>query len=122
MQSEKIVAFVVGLPIHCDGQESQKSKECRVFAKWLADETELPLRMFDERFTTADAKRRISGVGYTRKKKKKRLDAVAALVLLESFLEASRYRGEIAGEPLESTLDASAANAPPLGGAPLDDQ
>ncbi len=98
-KQERVAAFVVGLPIHCDGGESEKSKECREFAKWLAAETELPVRLFDERFTTADAKRRMMAGGYTRGKEKKRIDAVAALVILESFIEASRYRGQTAGEP-----------------------
>ena len=109
---ERVEAFVVGLPIHCDGGESQKSRECREFAKWLANETQLPVRLFDERFTTADAKRRISGSGFSRNKKKKRVDAIAALVLLESFLEASRYRGEIAGQEIDS---------PAAGGTSLDE-
>lgn len=95
---ERIVGFVVGLPIHCDGGESQKSVESRAFAKWLSDETGIAVRLFDERFTTADANRRMAGGGYTRKKKKSRIDAVAALVLLESFLEACRYRDEIVGQ------------------------
>ncbi len=98
---EQIAGFVVGLPIHTDGGESQKSKQCRKFARWLADETELPVRLFDERFTTADAMSRLAGVGYTNKKKKQRIDAIAAQVILESFLEACRYRDEIAGEPVD---------------------
>ena len=101
-REERIAGFVVGLPIHCDGGESQKSIECRAFAQWLADETELPVRLFDERFTTADAKRRMMPAGFTRGKEKRRIDAVAAAVLLESFLEACRYRGQIAGDPVGS--------------------
>lgn len=100
--SERVSGFVVGLPIHSDGGESQKSKECRKFARWLADETEVPVRLFDERFTTSDAMSRMAGVGYTNKKKKKRVDAIAAQVILESFLEACRYRDEIAGEPVDA--------------------
>lgn len=99
---EQIMGFVVGLPIHCDGGESPKSKQCRKFASWLAAETELPVRLFDERFTTADAMSRMAGVGYTNKKKKKRVDAIAAQVILESFLEACRYRDEIAGESIDA--------------------
>ena len=110
---EAIVGFVVGLPIHLDGGESKKSVECREFAKWLSKETEMPVRLFDERFTTADAKRRLGGSGFSRGKKKKRIDAVAALVLLESFLESSRYHGDIAGEPVDAVAE---------GGESLDDQ
>ena len=95
---ERISAFVVGLPIHCDGGESQKSRECRDFARWLRDETQLPVRMFDERFTTAAAKQRMSGAKLSRQGKKKRVDAIAALVMLESFMESCRYHGEVAGQ------------------------
>jgi putative Holliday junction resolvase len=98
---ERIVGFAVGLPIHCDGGESQKSIEAREFARWLAEETKLPVRLFDERFTTVDAKNRMMAGRYTRGKEKQRIDAVAALVLLESFLEACRYRGSAAGEAVE---------------------
>ena len=104
---EQIAGFVVGLPIHLDGGESQKSKECRVFARWLAEQTSKPVRLFDERFTTADARSRISGAGYSHNKKKKRVDAIAAFVLLEAFLEACRYRGQVAGQSI---------NTPPEGG------
>lgn len=96
-KNERIAGFVVGLPIHCDGGESQKSQEARVFAVWLAEQTELPVRLFDERFTTADANHRLATGGYGRNKKKQRVDAIAAQVLLEAFLEACRYHGNIAG-------------------------
>ncbi|TWU58893.1 putative Holliday junction resolvase [Rubripirellula tenax] len=112
-KGERIAAFVVGLPIHCDGGESQKSLEARKFAKWLSDETDLPVRLFDERFTTSAAKSRMADGGYTRAKKKKRIDAIAALVLLESFLEACRYHDTVAGESVNSLA---------TGGEQLDDQ
>jgi putative Holliday junction resolvase len=96
--SEHLAAFVVGLPIHCDGGESEKSKQCREFARWLAAETSLPVRLFDERFTTTAANERLAIGGFSRKGKKQRVDAIAALVLLESFLEACRYQGRIVGQ------------------------
>ena len=104
VDQEHLTGFVVGLPIHCDGGESQKSKECREFARWLCDQTNRPVRLFDERFSTAAAKERLTGGRGGRKlshqKKKKQLDAVAALVLLESFLEASRYHNRLAGQSI----------------------
>ncbi|MCL4159863.1 UNVERIFIED_CONTAM: hypothetical protein GTU68_037768 [Idotea baltica] len=100
IKEERIAAFVVGLPIHCDGGESQKSRECREFARWLAEQTGAPVRMFDERFTTNAAKQRMAGAGLSRKGKKKRVDAIAALVLLESFMESCRYHGELVGQSI----------------------
>lgn len=105
VKEERLVAFVVGLPIHLDGGESQKSKECREFARWLAEESEVPVRLFDERFTTADAQQRIAGGGLSRGQKKKRVDAIAALVLLESFIEACRYHGKTAGVSIDAKAE-----------------
>lgn len=107
-RQERLVGFVVGLPIHCDGGESQKSVESREFARWLHEETGLPVRMFDERFSTAAAKERLAGPRsrtqkgnkMTRQQQKRKLDAVAALVLLETYLEASRYHGGEVGQAI----------------------
>ena len=108
---ERVAGFVVGLPIHCDGGESQKSIETREFARWLADRTGRPVRLFDERFTTAAAEQRLRPASLGRRRQKKRLDAVAALILLESFLEAIRYRGSVPGQSVQ---------APPGGDRSLD--
>lgn len=98
---EQISGFVVGLPIHCDGGESQKSIESRRFARRIAAATGRPVRLFDERFTTSAAKERLRHAQHTRKAKKKRVDAIAALVLLESFLEADRYLDQLPGQPID---------------------
>ncbi len=108
IKEERLVAFVVGLPIHLDGGESQKSRECRNFARWLAEETGIPVRLFDERFTTADAQQRIAAGGLSRQQKKKRIDAIAALVLLESFMEACRYHRRAAGVSIDANAEGGA--------------
>jgi putative Holliday junction resolvase len=90
-QRESIVGWVVGLPIHCDGQESQKSKEVRDFSIWLGSYTNLPVRFFDERFTSVLANKLLAEAELTRKKKKQRIDRVAAHLILEAFLESERY-------------------------------
>src|SRR5262245_13416392 len=52
---EHIGKFVVGLPVHLSGEESQKSQEARAFGEWLGETTSVPIEYFDERFTTAEA-------------------------------------------------------------------
>ncbi len=99
VDQERLTGWVVGLPIHSDGNESDKSVAARAFAITLQTQTGIPVRLFDERFTTVDANRRLAMGGASRKQKKQRIDAIAAQVLLESFLEASRYRDEPAGHP-----------------------
>ena len=67
---EKLTGLVVGLPVYCDGGESQSSSNARAYAKWLGSVTSLPVRLFDERFSTASANEKLSGAKLTRKKKK----------------------------------------------------
>lgn len=87
---ESITGFVVGLPVHTSGEESQKSIESRQFGAWLADVTGLPVQYFDERFTSVEAERYLLDAQMTRKKRKKRLDMLAAQIMLAAYLESSR--------------------------------
>lgn len=98
---ERINGWIVGFPIHLSGTESKKSVEARKFAKWLHETTSLPVRLFDERFSTAAADQRLAPSKLTNKGRKKRIDAVAAQVLLESFLEAARNRTDLPGLGLD---------------------
>ena len=89
-QENSIGGWVVGLPIHCDGRESMKSREARQFAKWLSEETELPVRFVDERFTTSLANRMLRDAELTHKKRKKQVDKIAALLILEAYLDSTK--------------------------------
>jgi putative Holliday junction resolvase len=88
VEEERVSQFVVGLPVHNDGQESQKSFEAREYGKWLAETTGVGVGYFDERFTTAQAEEHLLAAGLTKKRRKKRLDALAAQILLSAYLEA----------------------------------
>lgn len=90
-RENQILGWVVGLPIHCDGRESNKSEEARNFARWLQDVTDRPVRFVDERYTTALANRLLREVTLTHKKRKKQLDKIAAHLILEGYLEASKH-------------------------------
>ena len=85
---QRAVGFVVGLPLHSGGQESDKSREARAFAVWLAEVTKLPVVMWDERFTTSLAQDAMIGAKLNRKKRKERVDRVAAQMILQAFLDA----------------------------------
>ncbi len=85
---EQIAGFVVGLPLHLDGRESQKSSEARAFGEWLHELTALPVIFFDERFTSVEAEQALLSAELTKKKRKARLDKLAAQILLTAFLES----------------------------------
>ncbi len=67
---EAIALFVVGLPIHLSGEESQKSYEARQFAAWLHESTGVAVELFDERFTTAAAEEFLLAGELTSKQRK----------------------------------------------------
>jgi putative Holliday junction resolvase len=87
---ERIAGFVVGLPIHLDGRESEKSAEARRFGQWLGETTGLPTVFFDERFTSVEAEHALLDAEMTKKQRKARLDKLAAQILLMAYLEARK--------------------------------
>ncbi len=90
-RQEAVVRFVVGLPIHLDGRESQKSREAREFGQWLTTTTGVEVVYFDERFTSAEALEYLSAAKLTKKKRRERLDKLAAQILLSGYLEAGAF-------------------------------
>ena len=93
-RNERIVGFVVGLPVHLSGDESQKSREARQFAQWVREITGLPVALFDERFTSAHAEALLLEAELTKKRRKERLDKLAAQILLAAYLESPRGEHE----------------------------
>jgi putative Holliday junction resolvase len=89
-KENQIEGWVVGLPIHCDGRESQKSTEARDFASWLYHSTDRPVRFVDERYTTALANRLLRDAALSHKKRKQQVDKIAALLILETYLESAK--------------------------------
>jgi len=88
VEQERVVQFIVGLPLHLDGQFGEKAKEAFAFGKWLTEQTGIPCVYFDERFTSVEAERFLLGADLSRKKRKERLDKVAAQILLAAYLES----------------------------------
>ena len=86
----RVVGLVVGLPLHMGGEEGQKAREARNFGKWVASATALPLAFWDERLTSAVAEEHLLAAKLTSKKRKERLDKVAAQIMLQSYLESRR--------------------------------
>jgi putative Holliday junction resolvase len=97
---ERIGRFVVGLPVHLSGGESQKSTEARAFGDWLGQLTGVPVEYFDERYTSAEAESLLLDAGLTKKRRKERLDQLAAQIMLTAYLEAGA-RGQESPESLD---------------------
>ena len=83
----QVAGFVVGLPMHMSGEEGELARDARRFGRWVADVTGLPVDFWDERLTTVEAERYLQQAELSKKKRKSRLDKVAAQIMLQSFLE-----------------------------------
>jgi len=86
--------LVVGLPTGLSGREGPQAAAVRAFAEEVAAALGLPLDYWDERLTTAIAERALSEAGTKRGKRKEQIDAVAAAIILQGYLDAARRRAE----------------------------
>jgi putative holliday junction resolvase len=93
VKDEGVVGFVVGLPLHTSGEESGQSREARAFAQWLAETTGLPVDLHDERYTSHAAEQMLAATELTKKRRKQRLDALAAQLILEAYLQRMGSQG-----------------------------
>ncbi len=80
--------IVVGLPRNMDGSEGPRAALCREFAGLLAQATGLEVVMWDERRTTVEAHNILSQHNYHGQKRKNTVDAVAASLILEGYLNS----------------------------------
>lgn len=119
--AEGIVGFVVGLPVHLDGRESQKSREARNFGQWLAETTGVPVEYFDERFTSREAEQLLIEAQVPRARRKARLDKLAAQILLTAYLEA-RSRGGGGEAPAGLDAGPGSRGKPPTDSGPAESE
>lgn len=84
--------IVVGNPLHLSGDQSRQAERTQAFAQLLADETKLPVHLWDERLTTREAHRILYKSGRPRAEHGKVVDQVAAVVILQGFLDERRSK------------------------------
>ena len=83
--------MVVGLPKNMDGSEVESDENERVFAQRLKEQTGLPVEMKDERGTTITAHNYLNITDTRGKKRKAVVDAVAATIILQDYLDYRKH-------------------------------
>ena len=78
--------LVLGLPKNMDGSEGPRAEKCRSFSELLRSKTDIELVMWDERRSSIEAHAILHANGKKEKKHRKTVDAVAASLILESYL------------------------------------
>lgn len=87
-REHQVGRIVVGLPRNMDGSEGPRAALCREFAGRLEEVCAVPVTMWDERRTTVEAHNILSQHNYHGKKRKNTVDAVAASLILEGYLNS----------------------------------
>ncbi len=85
-----VVRVIVGLPLHLNGSEGEEATWVRGWAERLQACLDVPVELWDERLSTVAAERALREGGMSRKRRRERRDAVAAAMVLQSYLDARR--------------------------------
>jgi len=84
--------IVVGLPLRMSGAEGTQSDKMQVFAGELRKRFRLPVHMWDERLTSAEANRLLRETDLSIEKRAKAVDRMAAILILQGWMESERPR------------------------------
>jgi putative Holliday junction resolvase len=83
----EVERVVLGLPLNMDGSEGPSARLARAFAPRLEEALAAPVELFDERLSTFEAETRLRDQGFSAKDRRARVDAEAAAVILQGWLD-----------------------------------
>jgi putative holliday junction resolvase len=91
-EEHSVAGFVLGLPTNLDGTTGPRVQATRAFAKNLNRLTPLPILLWDERLSTAEAERTLLEADTSRKRRAAVIDKLAATIILQGALDRMRAR------------------------------
>lgn len=86
IQDKLATVIVCGLPVNADGTPSVQTVRTQKFIQALQNATDIPVQTVDERYTSIEAKERLTETGGKKNRKSGRIDSVAACSILEEYL------------------------------------
>lgn len=89
-EDDGVSTIVVGLPVRLDGTPSEQSARVGAFIEALRQQTTIPIVVADERLTSREAESRLALRERDWRKRKQKLDAAAAAVILQDYLDRGR--------------------------------
>ncbi|MBC2317625.1 Holliday junction resolvase RuvX [Listeria booriae] len=88
-EQNEVTKIVVGLPKNMNNTIGERAEASQKYAEVLESRTGIPVVLWDERLTTAAAERTLLEADVSRKKRKKVIDKLAAVMILQSYLDAN---------------------------------
>jgi putative Holliday junction resolvase len=92
IRKHRCTEIVVGNPLYMSGDLSPQAEKAQAFAQMLHEETGLAVHLWDERLTTTEAHRHLHAAGLSGAEHKRVVDQVAAVLILQSYLDAMALR------------------------------
>ena len=89
IEARGVRGIVIGLPRNMDGSEGPRAQASRAYARNLAEAFELPVLLWDERWSTQSAEAAMIGLDVSRRKRAERIDAEAATIILQAAIDAA---------------------------------
>lgn len=93
VNENKIEEIIVGYPKNMNGTVGERAEKCEEFAKRLSQQVQVEVKLWDERGTTVSAINYLNETNTRGKKRKNVIDAVAATIILESYMNFRRMNG-----------------------------
>ena len=87
IQTHQIAGLVIGLPRNMDGTYGPSAQKVRDFIAQIQKSISLPITPIDERLTTAQASKQLSGIGMNQKQLRKKVDSSSACLILQQYLD-----------------------------------
>ena len=86
-REQSVKKIVVGRPLNMNGTAGDRVAKAEAFAALLRERIDVEVLLWDERLTSVDANRILSDAGKKRKRQKRLVDAVAASLILQNYLD-----------------------------------
>ena len=86
--ARSVAGLVIGLPRNMDGTEGPRAQASRAYARNLSQALELPILLWDERWSTSSADAAMIGQDMSRAKRAEKIDSHAAAIILQGAIDA----------------------------------
>jgi len=87
IETHQIAGLVIGMPRNMDGTYGPSAHKVKDFIVEMKKDISLPIQPIDERLTTAQASKQLSGIGLNQKQLRKKVDSSSASLILQQYLD-----------------------------------